>query len=328
MLRLLVDTSTWLDLARRRDGQRLIVPLRVLMFQGKLELLVPSLVIAEFERNRSHVEASVTASVTDRFRQLRTDVIEFGGTEHLQILEDMSRQIPLVSSGTLQNFAEVSELLNSGCRLEATSVEIEGAMNRGLENKAPYRLNKNSTADALIIELYGSALRQADHQGDQHCFVTSNYHDFSELNGDRRRPHPDLSSLFAEERSDYYCGVEGLNTALVENFGDEFTTISEETVLVREEPRTLTEILEAEQELYDKVWYVRQLIRNEKIETGEHDPLPSGLEEQAGEAMRAIEERYGIDNVGPWDDWGWGFINGKLSALRWVIGSEWDFLDT
>jgi hypothetical protein len=298
------------------------------MSQGKLELLVPSLVIAEFERNRSRVEASVTTSVTDRFRQLRTDVVEYGDTEHLQILEDMSRQIPLVSSGTLQNFVEVSELLDSGCRLEVTSIEIEGAMNRGLENKAPYRLTKNSTADALIIELYGSALRQADHLGDQQCFVTSNYLDFSELNGDRRRPHQDLSSLFAEERSDYYYGIDGLNTALLANLGDEFTTISEETVLVREEPRTLTEILEAEQELYDKVWYVRQLIRNEKIEAGEHDPLPSGLEEQAGEAMRAIEECYGIDNVGPWDDWGWGFINGKLSALRWVIGNEWDFLDT
>lgn len=45
-------------------------------------------------------------------------------------------------------------------------------------------------------------------------------------------------------------------------------------------------------------------------------------------AMRKVEERYGADNVGPWDDWGWGFIHGKLSALRWVLGEDWDFLDT
>jgi hypothetical protein len=45
-------------------------------------------------------------------------------------------------------------------------------------------------------------------------------------------------------------------------------------------------------------------------------------------AMRAIEDRYGREDVGPWDDWGWGFVQGKLAALRWVLGSEWDFLDT
>ena len=36
----------------RRDGQKWIVPLRVFLHQGKLELLVPPLVIDEFEHNR------------------------------------------------------------------------------------------------------------------------------------------------------------------------------------------------------------------------------------------------------------------------------------
>jgi hypothetical protein len=49
---MMIDTSAWLDLAQRRDGQNWIVPLRVFMHHDKLELLVPTLVIEEFERNR------------------------------------------------------------------------------------------------------------------------------------------------------------------------------------------------------------------------------------------------------------------------------------
>jgi hypothetical protein len=26
--------------------------------------------------------------------------------------------------------------------------------------------------------------------------------------------------------------------------------------------------------------------------------------------------------------WEYGYISGKLATLRWVLGSEWDFLDT
>jgi hypothetical protein len=34
--------------------------------------------------------------------------------------------------------------------------------------------------------------------------------------------------------------------------------------------------------------------------------------------------------IGPGHDeaWQYGYISGKLATLRWVAGSEWDFLDT
>lgn len=60
MLRILVDTSVWLDIAQRRDGQTWIVPMRVFMHQRYLQLLVPVLVLEEFERNRPRAEDAVT----------------------------------------------------------------------------------------------------------------------------------------------------------------------------------------------------------------------------------------------------------------------------
>jgi hypothetical protein len=91
VLRLLIDTSTWLDLAGRRTGQQWIVPLRVLKHQGALELLVPPVVIEEFDRNRVRSETAVTTSVLDRLRQLRRELREYAGEKHEQIASARSR---------------------------------------------------------------------------------------------------------------------------------------------------------------------------------------------------------------------------------------------
>lgn len=328
MLQLLIDTSVWLDLAKRRDGQKWIVPLRVLKFQRKIDLLVPPLVIGEFERNRPRAEAAVTASVRERFRLLRNDLQEYGDDDRHTWLEELTHRIPLLSAMTLQNFSEISELLNNAQSIEPTDLEYVRVVQRALDKKAPFHLHKNSVADALLIELYRSAADGSSDAANHYCFVTSNYQDFSLPNGDRRTPHPDLAVLFPNEHSRYLYGIEGLNSVLVDYLGDEFIELSEEAEFLQEEPRTLGEILEAEREYFDKIWYVRSLIRAEKIEAGEREKLSPELTEQIRTSRRAIEERYGADNVGPWDDWGWGFVHGKLSALRWVLGSEWDFLDT
>jgi hypothetical protein len=45
-------------------------------------------------------------------------------------------------------------------------------------------------------------------------------------------------------------------------------------------------------------------------------------------AAKRTEEELGQDAIGPWDDFEWGMLNGKLSVIRWVLGEERDMLDT
>ena len=45
-----------------------------------------------------------------------------------------------------------------------------------------------------------------------------------------------------------------------------------------------------------------------------------------------MEEEYGIEwlysHIDPDSDFAWGMLSGKISALRWVLGMEWDMLDS
>lgn len=91
--------------------------------------------------------------------------------------------------------------------------------------------------------------------------------------------------------------------------------------------RTLDEVLEAENMFMDKVWFDRHLSLRYLVETGK-ETVDEDIWKGALESAQKVIDKYGEENLGPYSDFEWGMINGKLSALRWVLGDDWDMLDT
>src|SRR3954447_22031665 len=165
-------------------------------------------------------------------------------------------------------------MLERGSRLETTDREHQRVVDRALNKRAPFHLPKNNVADALLIELYATVKEQGSGSDEKFAFVTSNHSDFSTPNGDQRLPHPDFADVFDGDESRYCMGVNGLRDLLIDELGEEFEQEADEVKSLQFEdaPRTYGEIFEASEEYFDKVWYVRSLILQEKIEDGRHEP--------------------------------------------------------
>jgi hypothetical protein len=92
-------------------------------------------------------------------------------------------------------------------------------------------------------------------------------------------------------------------------------------------PRTRAEIVEAVGEFLDKYWWNSHQCLKERIEAGEEPWIDPQIWAGARESAARVEQKYGIENLAQ-DDFDRGMIAGKLSALRWVLGEDWDELYT
>jgi len=88
------------------------------------------------------------------------------------------------------------------------------------------------------------------------------------------------------------------------------------------EQRPLEMLERAEQELNDRVWYDRHMSHSH------NDGTDCPCDKPGCDGAQGMRVKYGAEALGPYTDFEWGMLNGKLSALRWARGDYWDDLDT
>jgi hypothetical protein len=139
VLKLVVDTCVWLDLAKDYQDQPVIGALEDLIRDGQVALLVPEVVLEEFKRNKDRVIEETQRSLQSHVRIVREAVNHFREDDGdkaalLKALSEIDHRI--VSSGEVVDKASIQRietLLASARTLAATDVlgeqdEVVGAL--------------------------------------------------------------------------------------------------------------------------------------------------------------------------------------------------------
>lgn len=345
MFKVLIDTCVWLDLAQDQKQTPLLLVVERMVQNGTLSLIVPRLVCEEFRRNRERVSKASERSLTGHFQQVKEAVNKGASNARrkralLAQLDELSHKIPLLGGSAEGTLDRIEVLMRKSPFLEPSDEAKLRATDRALNRRAPcHRDNKNSIADALIMEAYVEAVAVGK-AGERFAFVTHNRSDFSAPNTNTKLPHPDIGSHFSKIRSMYFINLAELLRRIDPSAVTEL--MWEQTW--QQEPRRLSEILAAHDMLSQQVWYNRHKGREWAIHEGRIKIVPRDVWERGARnnqgqiideiwegalrAAKSTERELGKKNLGPWTDFEWGMINGKLSAVRWMLGDDWDMLDT
>jgi len=81
--------------------------------------------------------------------------------------------------------------------------------------------------------------------------------------------------------------------------------------------------------MFDRIWYYRSLQRESRLEDAADSAGIDNLRSSGGPGREKVQAIYPESGqLGPYTDFELGMLHGKLSTLRRVLASDWDFLDT
>ena len=266
-LRLVVDTCVWLDVAKDYRQRATIGALQQMIENSAIELLVPQQVVKEFSRNKDRIITEAGKSLSSTFRRVKEALTVMGdpgdSATTLAQLDNADHRIAMLGSAVNDSIDKIEVMFAAATILDTPDAAKVRAAERALAKRAPFHKNRNSMGDAVLIELYAAAAAALDGE-DVIAFVTHNKHDFSAAGGDERKPHADLADLFDGTTSIYSLNLAELLNEWAPDWMEELKFEYE----WQQEPRRLSEIMEAENLLFRQIWYNRHWNTRIAIEEG------------------------------------------------------------
>jgi hypothetical protein len=245
MFKILADTCVWENLAKDPQQRPLLNVIFELETSGDLGLIVPRMVLEEFEQRKERITKENTQSVSGLLKRIKTIVGKHGdGNGKAIALEQLNlvdSKLPRLGDAVETAVANIERLLQRGEIVETTDPIMLRAGRRALKKKAPFIREKNM-ADAIIIEAFVDCVKANGHQ---FAFVTDNVNDFSDRKVNDKNPHPDIASIFSKRKVRYFISLaealRWISPDAVAEYSFDFTN----------QPRRTDEILEA----LDLLWH-------------------------------------------------------------------------
>jgi len=205
---LIIDTCVWIDLCNDEDKE-VREKLSDLVKQGKVKLILPQLVIEEWERNKQskiidYKKASFRGMIKNA-KKISEYIPQEDSSCIKRILEKFQQRIPQIEQAALEEIKVIEYLYNYPSTIK---LQIEGnvklqAVEFALLKKAPFK-NKNCMADALILL---SAVDYINRKQLKNCiFVSRNTSDFSSTSN-TLQIHEDLQALFEKNEIKYFVNI-------------------------------------------------------------------------------------------------------------------------
>src|SRR5690606_31413 len=148
MVKLIIDTCVWLDIAKTTKGEEILNLLSEFIDNTEATIVIPEIIISEFDRNKDRIIMDAAKSLSSHFKKVKEMVAEHASKETkdhiLTELNDIDKKIPTLGENAIQTISRIEEIFKNAEVIEITDEIKLRATQRAIDKKAPFHLSKNS----------------------------------------------------------------------------------------------------------------------------------------------------------------------------------------